>query len=158
MITQPPQYTTALSLTHFSDTCDIPFQPVATSGTITIGGSFLLSDGSAFFIQDGINVGMIVWNTTTGDSATIVAVIGEKELSIDADIFPSGGDGYTIFSSPNPGCLIYVGQASDSRVKVTTQGGDVVVFYGLNSGAVLPVRVLRVWETDTSATSLIALW
>jgi hypothetical protein len=157
MIGQLPQYTTALSLNHFSDEYDVPFPPIVTSG-IALSGSFQLRDGLAFFINDGVKIGMIVWNNTTGKSAMITAILGQKELSIDNDIFSSAGDSYTIFSSPNPGCFIYLGDPGSASVKVTTQGGDVVVFENLPSGAVLPVSVLRVWATDTSATLLTALW
>lgn len=43
-------------------------------------------------------------------------------------------------------------------VKVTTRGGDVVVLPALPEGATgmyWPVFVTRVWETDTTATSIV---
>jgi hypothetical protein len=156
MIDQLQQYTTALSLNHFSDECDIPFPPVVTSG-IAIKEPFILRDGSALFIEQGVKVGMIVWNNTSGRSAVVVTVFSQKELYIDNDIFTSNGDSYTIFSTPNPGCSIY-SEERDKSVKVTTQGGDTVVFENLPKGAIIPVSVLRVWATDTTATLLTALW
>jgi hypothetical protein len=56
----------------------------------------------------------------------------------------------------NNGCVLYVGVAGD--VKVTTAGGDVVIFTGLLAGMFVPVQVLKVWATDTSATNIVALW
>jgi hypothetical protein len=56
----------------------------------------------------------------------------------------------------NNGCVLYVGVAGD--VKVTTAGGDTVVFTGLLAGMFVPVQVLRVWATDTTATDIVALW
>jgi hypothetical protein len=56
----------------------------------------------------------------------------------------------------NNGCVLYVGVAGD--VKVTTAGGDTVVFTGLLAGMFVPVQVLKVWATDTTATDIVALW
>ncbi len=56
----------------------------------------------------------------------------------------------------NNGCVLYVGGAGD--IKVTTAGGDTVVFVGLLAGMFVPVQVLRVWATDTTATDIVALW
>lgn len=58
--------------------------------------------------------------------------------------------------SGNNGCVLYVGGAGN--IKVTTAGGDTVTFNGLLAGMFLPVQVLRVWSTDTTATNIIALW
>lgn len=58
--------------------------------------------------------------------------------------------------SGNNGCVLYVGGAGN--IKVTTAGGDTVTFTGLLAGMFLPVQVLRVWSTDTTATNIIALW
>ena len=52
--------------------------------------------------------------------------------------------------------IVYVGGAGN--IKVTTANGDVVTFNGLNAGTVLPVQVLRVWATGTTATTLIGIY
>jgi len=52
---------------------------------------------------------------------------------------------------------LYVGGAGD--VKVDMEGGETgVVFSSVPAGSILPVRVLRVWATGTTATSIVALW
>jgi hypothetical protein len=56
----------------------------------------------------------------------------------------------------NNGCVLYVGVAGD--VKVTTAGGDDVVFTGILAGSFIPVQVLKVFSTDTTATNIVALW
>ena len=56
----------------------------------------------------------------------------------------------------NNGCVLYIG--GDGDVKVTTAGGDTVTFTGLLAGMLIPVQVLRVSSTDTTATNIIALW
>jgi hypothetical protein len=52
-------------------------------------------------------------------------------------------------------CTVYVGGAGD--VKVTTFNGDEVTFAMLAGGTV-PVTVIRVWSTDTTATALVAVY
>ena len=51
---------------------------------------------------------------------------------------------------------IYVGGAGN--VKVTTLGGDTVTLNGAVAGSILPVRVVRVFSTGTTATNLIGLY
>ena len=54
-------------------------------------------------------------------------------------------------------CVLYVGGAGD--VKVTTAGGDDVVFEAVNAGTFLPVQVIKVWKAGTTVTAdIIALW
>jgi len=51
---------------------------------------------------------------------------------------------------------IYVGGSGD--VKVKTIGGDTVTFVGVPAGTVLPVRAKQVFNTGTTATSLLVLY
>ena len=57
---------------------------------------------------------------------------------------------------PNVTRAIYIGQAGD--VSVHMADGDQVVFRGLPAGSLLPIRVIRVTGTSTTAGSIIALW
>lgn len=54
------------------------------------------------------------------------------------------------------GCVLYVGKTG--HVRVLTVGGDDVVFKNMVQGTFLPVQVLRVFGTDTTAQDIIALW
>jgi hypothetical protein len=51
---------------------------------------------------------------------------------------------------------LYVGGAGD--VSLITTGGDTVTFAGVAAGTILPVRTARVRDTDTTATSIVAIW
>jgi hypothetical protein len=73
-------------------------------------------------------------NVTTSDSQDIPSV--------------SGGE--------NNGCVLYVG--TGGNVRVTTVGYDDVVFSSVPSGSFIPVQVLKVWATNTTASNIIALW
>ncbi len=53
-------------------------------------------------------------------------------------------------------CVLYVGGAGD--IKVKTAGGDEVIFVGVTAGSFIPVQVVRVFVTDTTATNIVALW
>lgn len=51
---------------------------------------------------------------------------------------------------------LYIGGAGD--LKVTMAYGAEVTFVGLNAGSILPVQVLKCWETDSTATNIVALY
>lgn len=51
---------------------------------------------------------------------------------------------------------VYIGGAGN--MKVITSLGQTVTFVGLVAGTILPVRVSRVFSTDTTATSLVGLY
>jgi hypothetical protein len=155
MATQVLQPSAALAIRVLSDNYDIPFHMVCMEGAATTGAPFQLVDTGVNFIESGVQVGMTVWSSSN-EAAKITAVYADT-LDIDADIFSSGG-GYTIFSSDNPGCLIRIGTGKNEPMKVTTQGGDVVTFTNLNAGMILPVRISRVWFSDTVVSNLVALW
>lgn len=73
-------------------------------------------------------------------------------------MFPGGAKVVTPNDSTNltyPS-VIYVG--GTGNVKVTTAQGDDVTFNGLPAGFVIPVQVIRVWSTGTSATNMVAIY
>ena len=56
----------------------------------------------------------------------------------------------------NTGCVLYVGIGGN--LKVTTVSGDEIIFNNIQDGTFFPVQVLKVFETGTTATKIIALW
>jgi hypothetical protein len=58
--------------------------------------------------------------------------------------------------SGNNGCVLYVGGTGNLRV--LTAGGDTVTFSNVQAGTFIPVQVLRVYATSTTATNIVALW
>jgi hypothetical protein len=69
---------------------------------------------------------------------------------------PSEVDGGGNAVGINTGCVLYVGGAGDLKVK--TASGDEVTFIGILAGTFVPVQVIRVFATSTTATNIIALW
>jgi len=57
---------------------------------------------------------------------------------------------------PNNWCVIFVGVGGDLRVSTT--GGDDVVFKNVPTGSFVPVQVVKVFATNTTATDIVALW
>lgn len=85
--------------------------------------------------------------------------MGQKtQYSPTFPMFPASAAAVTPSDSANLSTpsVIYVGVYGD--VKVTTAQGDTVTFVGLPAGTVIPVQVLRVWATGTSASSLVAIY
>jgi len=52
--------------------------------------------------------------------------------------------------------VIYVGGAGN--VNVLTAQNDTVTFYGLNAGTIIPVQVVKVFSSGTTATNLVAIY
>ncbi len=77
---------------------------------------------------------------------------------------PKNNENITNPADGNPtkeGCVLYIGSGNAGiygDVRVLTVGGDDVVFSNVQQGTFLPVQVLRVFETDTTASDIIALW
>ncbi len=58
--------------------------------------------------------------------------------------------------SGNNGCVLYVG--TKGNLKVMTVGGDEVTFTNIQDGSFIPVQVLKVFSTGTTASNIVALW
>ena len=143
-----------------SDTIDIP-NPAnqVISGTTTATTADKLVDSGATFAASGVKIGDIIYNTTDTTIATVTAVDSATTLSVSANIFASG-EAYELYTqsseSPSNGCVLYVGVAGDVKVKMA--GGNDVVFKGATAGSFLPINVLQVFATGTTATDIVALW
>ena len=58
--------------------------------------------------------------------------------------------------APKSGVVLYIGTGGDLRV--LTVGGDELTFEKIPDGTFFPVQVVRVYESETTATNIIALW
>lgn len=144
-----------------SDTADIPNPSYngRISGTASAVTANNLVDSTADFVADGVKAGDIVYNNTDRKAATVTTVVSGTQLTLSEDIFDTISDAYVVYLAPdiaNQGCVFYVGVGGD--VTVRTIGGDQVTFQNLNNGQFVPVEILQVLETGTTATGLVALW
>lgn len=73
-------------------------------------------------------------------------------------MYPAGALAVTPNDSVNLAnpSVIYVGVGGN--IKVTTANGDEPTFVGLLAGSILPVQVIRVWSTGTTATNLVRIY
>lgn len=148
---------------HPSDSANIAFPGnVNTSGTNTTATSLKLINSSGNFINNNIYPGDIVHNDTAGTAATVVSVDSATQLTLNADIFTTTAQAYTVYSSSsqaglgNTGAFLYVG--GTGNVSVITIGGDQITFNGIPAGTTLPIQVLKLRATGTTATLINALW
>jgi hypothetical protein len=157
------QYTRALKVIP-SDNANIPYPNLITSGVTTSADTNELIDSGADFNLLGIKTGDIVYNNSNNFAGTVLEVINATTLLLNADVIPSSATLYSIYnasyqtSNGNPGCYLYLG--TDGNVKVTTIGQDIVTFNDLKGGTLLPVQVVKVhsYDSETTVTSIIALW
>lgn len=154
-------YTRALRA-HPSDNANIAFPAVTTTGTNTTATSLKLIDSAATFITSHVYPGDVIHNDTASTAATVVSVDSETQLTLNANIFTTTAQAYTIYAmSPqaglgNTGCYLYIGGAGN--VSVVTLGGDTITFAGVPAGTTLPIQVVKLRSTGTTATAVNALW
>jgi hypothetical protein len=144
-----------------SDTINIPVPNVTISGTskATASPTNKLESATSDFVAANVKVGDTVYNTTTTGIAKVVAVEAAGLLLLTANIFNAGSQAFTVYSSqdhPNQGCVLYVG--GDGDLSVVTSSGSEVTLVGIVAGSFIPVQVLRVEATNTTATNIVALW
>lgn len=154
-------YTRALRA-HPSDNANIAYPAIATSGRNTSVTAFKLIDSGATFLTNNVRTGDVVHNDTGSLAATVVSVDSETQLTLNADIFTSTLQNYVVYvMSPqsglgNPGCYLYIG--GTGNVSVVTLGGDTITFAGVPAGTTLPIQVVKLRSTGTTATLVNAMW
>lgn len=147
---------------HPSDNADVAYPNDIEAGTSTTVTASKLIDSAGLFITNNVKTGDVVHNDTLGTAATVLTVDSETQLTLNANIFTATSQAYVVYamssqtSMGNPGCFLYVGGAGN--VSVVTIGGDIVTFAGVPAGTTLPIQVLKLRSTNTSATLINALW
>lgn len=148
---------------HPSDNADIAFPgAINSTGTNTTATALKLINSAAKFITNPVYIGDVIHNDTAGTAATVVSVDSETQLTLNADIFTTTAQSYTVYSMSaqagigNAGCCLYVG--GTGNVSVITIGGDTITFNGVPAGTTLPIQVRRLRSTSTTATLINGLW
>lgn len=144
-----------------SDTVNIPNPAgLGMTGIADSDGTNELRDSSNHFTTNLL--GSIVVNTTDNTIANVIGFVSSGVLTLDANIFPVGNEGYAIYNSDNnQGCALYIPTVEPAALTVLTVGGDVITFESCGNDrgySILPVNVLRVFSNNTSLQNLIALW
>lgn len=141
-----------------TDNADIPSVGIVAAGLNGTTVANELEDVSAAFETDNVQVGDIVYNNVTLQVATVVQVIDETRLLLNANIFLSTGESYTVYaqSQVKNAAVLFIG--TGGKLRVITAGGQDITFDQILGGTFLPVQVNKVFKTGTTATNLIALW
>ena len=152
-----------------SDNTDIPNTGLdGVNGTTTSGSATQLIDANRVgtdignlntlnFLEAGVQIGMIIVNTTDGTQTTVKQVVNGTTLDVAQNIFAATTKTYAIYGSNQEGAVLYIGTAGNLRV--TTVAGDIITFNGVLAGSFFPVHVKKVWATGgTTASNIIALW
>jgi hypothetical protein len=153
---QKLQVGTALNIVK-SDDANIPFPNVVESGVTGSVSVNQLEDVTGEFVIRKVQVGDVVVNNSTNVSATVTRVLDDTNLLINANIFTVSGVSYTIYAqNGKEGCVLYIGTGGNLRV-LTASGQD-VTFTNVLGGTFLPVQILKVFSTNTTASGFVALW
>lgn len=109
----------------------------------------------------GVVVGMVVVNETTGAQAVVTGVNQSANLTqvtVNNTTGFNAGDEIVFYDAvtSRSAAVLYVG--TGGNVRVLTAGGDDVVIVGAGAGEFIPINVVKVFSTNTSATDILALW
>ena len=147
---------------HPSDNADIAYPNQIAGGSNTTATAFKLINSAATYITKNLKTGDVVHNDTAGTAATIISVDSETQLTLNANIFTSTAQVYAVYAMSsqtgigNTGCYLYIG--GTGTVSVVTIGGDIITFNGVPAGTTLPIQVVKLRSTGTTATLVNALW
>ena len=158
MAYQRLQVTRALPIHKTNSGIDIPDPDFAgiTGAIVTSATNKLTVAAADTFTAKTVQPGYIVENVSTGAYALISAIDSGTQLTLSGDIFTTAGNIYQIYSQSTRGCVLYVG--AGGTMSVVTAAGDEVTYQGVPAGVFLPIQVIRVVETGTSASGFIAHW
>ena len=150
--------TSNAAIAYTSDTEDtINLRAVVESGTCGVGTTgTTIVDASATFVTNKVKRGDVVVNTTDGVASRVVSVTNETTLEVITTGLFASTEGYEVWQQSTEAAVLYVGVGGD--VKVRTAGGNDMTFVGVPTGTFMPVQVVRVFTTGTSATDIVALW
>ena len=147
-----------------SDYCNIPFPDKVVEGVCaSVYQDSLITLPPINFIASNVAVGDIVYNITDGLAATVTNVVSENILELNYNAFPSVDAEFIIYAaSPltsmgTQGCNLYASGELNAAVQVTTLGQDEVIL-PIGETDVIPLQVVKVFATGTTANSIIALW
>jgi hypothetical protein len=144
-----------------SNDINIP-SPSAVSAVGITGSatpSYIENNDADFF--KSVRVNDTVYNLTTNQITYVVGFVSSTILRVNEEIF-SVGDEYKIFSTVDvrtEPCVLYVGTSgAEKTLKVLTADKDIVTLVAPAAGFVIPLQVLRVFDTGTDVADIVALW
>jgi len=127
-----------------------------------------LTDVGTKFKEAGILPGAIIYNTATQGAYNVVSVDSDTQLTISGGAAGGAADTYYIYNAATNGCTLYIETGGNLNVRMAEQNGNTstlaapgnqtVVFGVIPGSSFLPIQVVQVLTTDTSAKGIIAMW
>jgi len=119
--------------------------------------AFKLIDNTVNFVKLGVQVGATVYNLSAGAASNVTAV-AENELTLEEDIFTVVNQFYGVANNSviSGADAIWTGTGGDIS-GITKKGFDVFI-PSVPANTILPISLLKVFETDTTASGMIALF
>ena len=147
-----------------SDTVPIPdpnsyVAQQSASGAGDASTSAKFSDAGASF-EGNVVVGAIIYDSTDVRAYRVTKVDSDTVLSVQPGVVgASASVDYKIYNKPTEGCVLWVGSDTASLtvelsyvdIDVVTVGNNTVEFENAKLGEYLPVQVLQLKETNTTA-------
>ncbi len=163
-----PTIPTGYNIGHYQDALNIFPSDSATipsPANILGGGSsdgatvaaFKLIDNTVNFVKLGVQVGASVINFNAGLQSNVTAV-AENELTLEEDIFTVVSQAYGVANNSviSGADAIWTGTGGDIN-GVTKQGIDVFI-PSVPANTILPISFLKIRNTATTASNIIALF
>ena len=132
---------------------DVSTEVLSSNGSFAVANQ-LTGVGTTFKTTIS-SAGAIVYNNAYTVASKVTNVDSDTVLKLSGGSIGGAADLYTIYNAPTTGCVLYIGVSGD--LKVQTSSGDIVTFKNLPVGFV-PVQVIQIFATGTTASEIIALW
>tara|TARA_R100001460_G_C3478202_1_gene167973 strand:+ start:48 stop:533 length:486 start_codon:yes stop_codon:yes gene_type:complete len=145
-----------------SNTVPIPDRATKVlDGTADFSVAGTLTDVGTTFLSAGIQKNAIVYNITDQKAYFVLDVTDDLNLSITSIAGGSASAKYYIYNAPTNGCILYVGTGGDVAIQFsepTDSPSGELIFKNIPNASFLPVQAIRIDDTLTTATDIIALW
>ena len=158
-----------------NDAINIPEPGSYISGTNT-GAGTTLDDAGATFVDGQTNpagtgysnkvaAGDVVYEPSTGTIAKVESVDSNIKLTLSAPGLTGGGAAYDIYrgnggvinnKQGNEGFSLFVGTGGNIKV-IPASSEDPVILKNVGNNSYVPLQVIRVFNTDTTASDILAL-
>jgi hypothetical protein len=144
-----------------SDNINIPSPSAIAAVGVNESTDDKIIDSTKDFTKS-VKVNDTVYNLTTNEISYVTEIVAADELKVaDSSLFTIG-DEYKIFSTVDvrtEPCVLYIGTSGAAKtLKVLTADKDIVTLVAPAAGFVIPLQVLRVFDTGTDVTNIVALW
>jgi len=145
-----------------SNTVPIPDRATKVlDGTADFSVAGTLTDVGTTFLSAGIQKNAIVYNITDQKAYFVLDVTDDLNLSITSIAGGSAAAKYYIYNAPTNGCVLYVGTGGTVAVQFSEPTDNAFgesLFKNVPDASFLPIQAVRVDDTQTTASDIIALW